>query len=126
MVKPVPASRPRVPRFGKPYFLKTYKKWRDDAGNDLPHYNGKPIDEPVYLNVLFAIPRAKSSKLIVPAGDIDNFEKGLYDLLVRKEYLSDDKWITTHTVRKRFLPCGSQGYAEVTIMKEKDSVDIRN
>jgi Holliday junction resolvase RusA-like endonuclease len=80
----------------------------------------------VYLDVLFAIPRAKSSKLIVPAGDGDNFEKALYDLLTRKAYLSDDKWITTATWRKRFLPAGQNGYCKITIMKEKDSVNIDN
>lgn len=78
----------------------------------------------MYLNVLFAIPRAKSSKLLVPAGDGDNFEKALYDLLVRKGYLSDDKWITTATWRKRFLPFGHEGYTEVTILEEKDDIDI--
>jgi Holliday junction resolvase RusA-like endonuclease len=123
-VKPVPASRPRVPRYGKPYFLKTYKKWRDDAAGELPDHKGKPIEKPVYVNVLFAIPRAKSSKLIVPAGDGDNFEKGLYDLLTRKGYLLDDKWITTANWRKRFLPAGSEGYCEITIMEEKDDIDI--
>jgi Holliday junction resolvase RusA-like endonuclease len=123
-VKPVPASRPRIPRYGKPYFPKTYKKWRDDAAKVLPQYNGTPIDYPVSVSVTFAIPRSKTSKLVVPAGDGDNFEKALYDLLVRKEYLSDDKWITTARWRKRFLPYGEQGYTTITIKEETDELDI--
>ena len=123
-VKPVPASRPRIPRYGKPYFPKTYRKWRDDAKRVLPDYVGNPLDFPVTVDVLFAIPRAKTSKLIVPWGDGDNFEKGLYDLLTRKKYLEDDKWITTATWRKRFLPHGCEGYCTITITEETEEIDI--
>lgn len=73
---------------------------------------------------MFAIPRARTSKLVVPMGDGDNFEKALYDLLQRKGYLLDDKWITTATWRKRFLPFGADGYTEITIEKEEEDVDL--
>ena len=59
-------------------------------------------------------------------GDGDNFEKALYDLLQRKRYLSDDKWITTATWRKRFLPSGEIGYSEITIYREDEDIDITN
>jgi Holliday junction resolvase RusA-like endonuclease len=123
-LKPVAASRPRIPRYGKPYFAKTYKKWRDDAKIVVPRYKGEPISCPVYVDVLFAIPRAKTSKLIVPMGDGDNFEKALYDMLQRRGYLSDDKWITSAYWRKRFLPFGADGYTEITIKEERDEIDI--
>lgn len=113
-----------MPRFGKPYFAKTYKKWRDTADEIVDTYTGSPIDYPVSVKVTFAIPRARTSKLIVPMGDGDNFEKALYDMLQRKGYLSDDKWITTATWKKRFLPCGEEGYTEIVIDKEVDDVDI--
>lgn len=122
--KPITASRPRVPRFGKPYFAKTYKGWRDEAERIVPVYKGEPIDFPVSVKVLFAIPRARTSQLIVPVGDGDNFEKALYDLLQRKRYLSDDKWITTCTWRKRFLPFETDGYSEITIEEETDAIDL--
>ena len=76
------------------------------------------------VDVLFAIPRARTSKLIVPMGDGDNFEKALYDLLQRKGYLMDDKWITSSTWRKRFLPFGAEGYTRITIKEETDDIDI--
>jgi len=123
--KPIAASRPRIPRYGKPYFLKTYKKWRDDADRLVPNYTGKPIDFPCTVEVIFAIPRAKTSTLVVPQGDGDNFEKALYDFLQRKGYVSDDKWITTCLGwRKRFLPFGEEGYTEVIIRKETEEIDI--
>lgn len=82
------------------------------------------IDFPVRVEVLFAIPRAKTSKLMVPVGDGDNFEKALYDLLQRKGYLMDDKWITSACWRKRFLPFGMDGYTRVTIREDNDDLDI--
>ena len=122
-LKPVPASRPRIPRYGKPYFPKTYRKWRDDA-HKLVVDSALSIAVPVAVTVLFAVPRAKASKLIVPWGDGDNFEKGLYDLLVRKGYLEDDKWITTGTWRKRFLAHGIEGYCTITITPEIEEIDL--
>lgn len=119
----MPASRPRIPRYGKPYFPKTYKKWRDDA-RAADTVSTLQIAVPVEVDVLFAIPRAKTSKLIVPTGDGDNYEKGLYDHLVRMGYLSDDKWITTAIWRKRFLPYGAEGYAVITIKEESDELDL--
>ena len=86
-------------------------------------YEGPSINFPVYVNVIFAIPRAKSSKLIVPSGDGDNFEKALYDLLTRKGYLEDDKWIVRGTWRKRFIPNGQEGYTDVVIIEEWEDID---
>jgi len=73
---------------------------------------------------MFAIPRARTSKLVVPMGDGDNFEKSLYDMLQRKGYLLDDKWITTATWRKRFLPFGDEGYTDVLIEKDLEEIDL--
>jgi len=74
--------------------------------------------------VLFAIPRARTSKLIVPMGDGDNFEKALYDMMQRKKYLLDDKWITTGTWRKRFLPFGADGYSQCIVREETEEIDL--
>ena len=79
---------------------------------------------PIQVDVLFAIPRAKTSKLVIPWGDGDNFEKALYDLLTRLGYLEDDKWITTGTWRKRFLPHGTEGYTLITITDETEEIDL--
>lgn len=73
---------------------------------------------------IFAIPRAKTSKLLVPAGDGDNYEKSLYDFLQRAGFLEDDKWITTGIWRKRFLPHGETGYTEVILEEECEELDL--
>lgn len=90
----------------------------------MPEWPNDPIDFPVKVTVLFAIPRAKTSKLIVPMGDGDNFEKALYDMMQRKKYLLDDKWITTGTWRKRFLPFGEVGYSECVVEEETEEIDL--
>ena len=81
------------------------------------------IAHPVRVVVDFLIPRSKTSKLIVPVGDGDNYEKATYDLLQKKGYLLDDKWITSATWRKRFLPFGAEGYCLITIEDEEEEID---
>jgi len=71
------------------------------------------------------VPRAKTSKLVVPWGDGDNFEKGLYDLLTRQKYLEDDKWLVTGIWRKRFIPNGQSGYCEVVLLPEWEEIDAQ-
>jgi len=122
-LKPVPASRARIPRFGKPYYPKTYKGWIEAAEAVVPESKLK-LAEPVIVEVLFAIPRSKTSKLLVPVGDGDNYEKALYDMLQKKGYLLDDKWITTCTWRKRFLPFGSNGFTQVGISLDPEEIDL--
>lgn len=90
----------------------------------MPEWPNDPIDFPVIVTVMFAIPRALTSKLIVPMGDGDNFEKALYDMMQRKKYLLDDKWITTGTWRKRFLPFGEVGYSECIVEEETEELDL--
>ena len=81
------------------------------------------IAHPVRATCLFLIPRSKTSKLIVPVGDGDNYEKGLYDMLQKKGFLMDDKWIVTATWRKRFLPFGAEGWCQIMLEDEEEEMD---
>ena len=121
--KPVPASRPRVTKWGT-YYSKTYKAWIQAAEHLIPHSPAEPLAIPVVANVLLAIPRARTSTLIVPVGDGDNYEKAVFDMIQKKGYLADDKWITTGHWRKRFLPFGTVGYTEITLTEETEEIDI--
>ncbi len=106
------------------YYSKTYKQWLSVAENLLDANTGTPLEIPVVVNVLIAVPRSKTSKLIVPVGDGDNYEKALYDMLQKRGWLADDKWITTGHWRKRFLPHGCVGFTEVEITEETEDVDL--
>ena len=78
------------------------------------------------MDVLFAIPRSKTGKLLTPVGDGDNFEKAIYDLLQTKGYLEDDRWITSATWAKRFLPYSSNslGYTLLKIYEDNEEIEI--
>lgn len=76
------------------------------------------------VSVLFAVPRSKTSDLIVPVGDGDNYEKAIYDLLQAKGYIEDDKLITSGVWRKRFVPHGDVGFTWIKIEPEKEEIDL--
>ena len=122
-LKPIPASRPRVTRWGV-YYSKTYKNWMAEAERIVPVWKDAPWCFPVQANTLIAVPRAKTSQLVVPVGDGDNFEKAVFDLLQKKGYLEDDKWITSATWRKRFLPYGEVGFTMVELTPETEEIDL--
>ena len=82
------------------------------------------LEEPVAVEVLFAIPRSKTSKLVVPVGDGDNYEKALYDMLQKKGYLKDDKWITSACWKKRFVPHGMEGYTQILLSLDPEEIDL--
>jgi Holliday junction resolvase RusA-like endonuclease len=78
----------------------------------------------VVADVLLAVPRSRTSKLVVPVGDGDNYEKAIFDMIQKKGYLADDKWITTGHWRKRFIPHGYEGYTEIVLYEETEEIDI--
>lgn len=114
MLTPVPASRPRVTRWGV-YYGKRYTQWRKDADALLAQLEEPLVVSSCRAQCLFAIPRSLNSKLLTPVGDGDNFEKAIYDLLQRRNWLADDRLIISGCWDKRFLPAGSEGYTKVTI-----------
>lgn len=106
------------------YYSKTYKEWLSVAEHLLDANTDTPLDFPVAVYVLIAVPRSKTSTLKVPVGDGDNYEKALYDMLQKKKWLADDKWITTGTWKKRFVEHGNVGFTRVEIWPEEENIDI--
>lgn len=76
------------------------------------------------MSVLFAVPRSKSSKLVTPVGDGDNFEKATFDLLQSKGHVEDDRLITSASWKKRFVPHGVGGFTMITIDLETEEIDL--
>jgi Holliday junction resolvase RusA-like endonuclease len=112
-----------VTRWGT-YYSKTYKQWLSVAEELLAVNTGTSLDFPLTVHVLLAIPRSKTSQLIVPVGDGDNYEKALYDMLQKQGWIADDKWITTGHWKKRFIPHGHEGFTRVEIWPEEEEIDI--
>jgi Holliday junction resolvase RusA-like endonuclease len=90
----------------------------------VPSCTEEAIGIAVHVDVLFAIPRSRTSKLPTPVGDGDNYEKAVYDLLQSKGYLQDDRWIVSATWTKNFVPYGTPGYTLLTVYPYLEEIEI--
>lgn len=109
-IAPVPASRPRVTRWGT-YYSKKYTQFREDMGKLILGTRRTLYAQPLKLDVTFFIEIAKSSSkkrvaeldntYCVSNVDLDNLEKAIYDSMNDYIYL-DDKQIVEHTTRKKW------------------------
>lgn len=99
-IDPVPASRPRVSRFGT-YYGKRYKAWLTAAPAQLPRRLPR-FSGPVHVEVYVACARPKKTKLTHPRGDCDNFAKGPLDALTKAGVWNDDGQVVRLLVEKRW------------------------
>jgi len=100
-LNPVPASRPRVTRWGT-YYSKTYKNWMTEAEQFVPTAD-EIIDRPVIVLQEHIVKKARTSKLILPNGDVDNYAKASLDALTKgKTVWTDDKIVKGLFTYKRF------------------------
>tara|TARA_Y100001938_G_C7819705_1_gene295989 strand:+ start:189 stop:578 length:390 start_codon:yes stop_codon:yes gene_type:complete len=93
-ISPVAASRPRVGRHGG-YFVGPYKKFREECRDLVPMVLGpdfSPYDSPLYVDLECFVTRPKTTKLDMPRGDIDNYQKAIFDAMNNLLW-SDDKLI---------------------------------
>lgn len=116
-LNPIPASRPRVTRWGV-YYGKTYTQWRKDA-DKLIKEALTTIDVPCVVVIEQIVKKAKSSKRDYPRGDVDNFAKAPTDLLTTKNYWKDDDQILNLFSSKRFVEKDEEPRTEVSIYAHK-------
>ena len=103
-VKPVPAARPRVTRWGT-YFPKTYTDFRNECYHSLLKLSKQyPANDSAYIvDVEFICKRPKNPSNAYPVGDVDNYLKGILDALVHcKLFFNDDIQIIKLTGTKRY------------------------
>lgn len=113
---PVPASRPRVTRWGV-YYSKTYSSWKKLAEENTA---SGPLElaatTPLVVIVESVCKKAKSSKLAFPKGDTDNYAKGPLDVITKAEgYWCDDKQVVWLLSGKRFAAPGEDPHTAVHI-----------
>tara|TARA_B100000700_G_scaffold294041_1_gene355615 strand:- start:475 stop:849 length:375 start_codon:yes stop_codon:yes gene_type:complete len=78
-VTPVPASRPRVSKWGT-YYGKTYSKFRKEAKPAVEGaYGGEPLRCGLEVHAIFYCKRPKTTKRRDPRGDVDNYVKAILD-----------------------------------------------
>ena len=101
-VEPVPASRPRVSRWGV-FYGKRYEKFRKDMRECLREYTGTPLTQKLWVELEFICQLPKQTKRKFPRGDVDNFAKGPLDSMTSHGgFWSDDDQIVCLRVTKRF------------------------
>lgn len=117
MLNPVPASRPRVSKWGT-YYGKTYSAWRK-AAMELIKEHDDTIEAHCTVLVEQILEKPKTSKKNFPRGDVDNYAKAPTDILTAKKFWADDDLITGLWTSKRFAEAGEEPRTEVTIYVHK-------
>lgn len=101
-INPVPASRPRVTRWGT-YYGKTYERFKKEGllkADALPKVQ---TDGPVVLLIDHVVQKPKTSKLDSPRGDTDNYVKSTLDVLTKAQRVyNDDDQVVALFAFKRF------------------------
>lgn len=101
---PQPASRPRVPKYGKPYYPKAHTNAEKDYIKQLSVLKPAecPIFDPVTLSLDFYVKRPQRPSNPFPAPDIDNYCKLIMDAMSKVGYWKDDKQVTKLIASKQY------------------------
>lgn len=114
-ITPVPASRPRVTKWGV-YYGKNYTKFMNEFPTVCPEPPQKLLCL-VYVTAEFVCKRPKKVTRETPVGDIDNLAKGLFDGMTKMGYWKDDDQIAYTTLNKRYAEVGEEPHIEVEIFE---------
>lgn len=115
-LNPVPASRPRVTKWGV-HYLKTYATWKKQAVLYLPDGRRPPFEHgPLAVYCEFVVKKAKTTKRSWPIGDNDNYEKATWDAITScGSVWTDDDQIVWNLSHKRYITTGEQPHCNVLI-----------
>jgi len=117
---PVPASRPRVTRWGT-YYTKTYKAYRVLADKAIPKSRQPAVTGNLRAYIEFVCAKPRTTKRQNPRGDIDNHCKAILDAITgikKKElkgYWNDDDQIVDLTAIKRWPDAGETPHTRIRI-----------
>ena len=79
-IDPVPASRPRVSRYGT-YYLPTYRVFKSQLASLIAEDRSKysKFEGPLRVAIRCFVSKPKTGKRSWPNGDVDNYAKGVLD-----------------------------------------------
>lgn len=110
---PVPASRPRVSKWGT-YYTGTYKQWIKDADATIPEAD-VALEGNLSVTLDLVAAKPPTTKRANPRGDIDNYIKAVLDALTKKGYWNDDDQIIHLYAHKRWPNPGEEPHFRVRI-----------
>lgn len=113
-LNPVPASRPRVARWGV-YYPKTYKTWMEAAEAFTVDIGGC-LETSLLVTAVHVVARPKTTLRAYPRGDVDNFAKATLDAVTKWGTIwSDDDQVLVLTTSKRFARAGESPATHVEV-----------
>lgn len=124
-IPPVPASRPRVGRWGT-YYSKTYKTWKDLAELLLKEVTplSPLVSAPVFVTVSSVTQRPKTVKLLQPSPDVDNYAKAPLDAITKAQCLwLDDKQVVMLVAAKRYADVDETPHTFIQVGLRQDACD---
>ena len=113
-LNPVPASRPRVSRKGFSYYAEPYRSFKDSMREAAMRAQAVCLSGLLEASIRIYCTRPKTTKLLVPRPDTDNFAKAVMDGMNEVMY-DDDSQIADLYVSKRWAPPGKSGWIEVSL-----------
>lgn len=123
-VEPKPASRPRVSKYGT-FYGKPYTQFRQKAQPYADAYDlYPPIYGPVHVLVECVCTKPKTGRLQFPRGDVDNYVKGVLDVMTKSgNFWNDDAQVVSLQVVKRYTDTktGEQAAANVFLFEVKEA-----
>lgn len=119
-VSPIPAPRPRVSSKGWTYYPARYKEWRRTVTAEITRHlesleSFEPFLGAVEVTACFIVERPKKTKLAFPRGDLDNYEKALFDQMTKARVWEDDNQIVWLHTEKQWAEPNTPGCIKVTV-----------
>lgn len=115
-VKPMPAPRACFTRDGFAYSPKVYVSWRGTCSKHLPSLEAIITDRRVAVVLDLVLPPYKTVNTPWAKGDIDNYEKALWDLVTRGGGIwKDDVQVCLALSSKRFHTVKEEPHTAVYI-----------
>lgn len=108
-LEPVPASRPRVTRWGT-HYGKKYNQFRAEVVPLANAYDGTKLpDGPLVVMLEHVVTKPRTSKRDFPRGDVDNYDKSPLDAMTKAEkFWTDDDQVVGLIAFKRFAEPGEK------------------
>tara|TARA_Y100000289_G_scaffold65419_1_gene78955 strand:+ start:5485 stop:5862 length:378 start_codon:yes stop_codon:yes gene_type:complete len=116
-ISPVAASRPRVSKHGA-YFAGPYKEFRKKAGpivDDILGNDWEPLTGPLKVDLEMYIAKPKTTKLVGPKADIDNFVKAIFDAMNGRLWVDDSQVVELYAVKQWSDQSNGDGYFTISI-----------
>lgn len=116
-LNPVPASRPRVSKWGV-HYAKTYAEWKRQARLHLPNHEPVFPTGPLAVLSIFHVQPARTTKRDYPRGDNDNFVKAAWDAVTKSggTWGDDDQVVVSMEV-KRYITEKEEAHTEILIVE---------